>query len=278
MNGLYVVGTSWGVGTTTTSVGMIGALRGQGLRVSAFKPVEVGCSIAKGGGAVDGIPGGELSIEARRAYERLNELVGPPSMSVSTRTATEALHPADTERLAAALGEQRSLDELNSFRYSPLVAPAMAAKLAERPMSLEGLRASAERASRAGEVLVVDGSGGVMEPFAKGVLQRDLIAALGFPVLLVSTTARESINTVLLSLEVLRGAGLKVAGVVLHRREKRVRVEEAAVPLMIEMVEGDVVRGVFPYFTSEQLGNLESLGARFSTHIDVDALVRLVCP
>jgi len=277
MNGLYVVGTSWGVGTTTTSVGMIRALRGKGLKVSAFKPVEVGCSIAKEGGVVDGIPGGELSSEARRAYERLNELVGPPSISVSTKTAVEALHPADTAQLVAALEEERPLHELNPFRYSPLVSPAMAGKLAERPISLEGLIASAEVASCQGQLLVVDGSGGVMEPFAEGMLQRELIVALGFPVLLVSTTARESINAVLLSLEVLRSAGVKVAGVVLHRREKRVRAEEAAIPLMVEMVEGDIVRGVLPYFTSEQLSDLEFLGARFSTHIDMDAFVRLLC-
>lgn len=273
MKGFYVVGSSWGVGATTVSVALIRALASRGLGVSAFKPVEVGCSIAEGGGEIDGMPGGELSSEARRAYAKLNELVGPPSIAVSTKTPAASLHPADGERLAAAVGSVTSLARINRYRFSPLVCPALAAKLAERPLELQALQALAHTAAEASDLLVVDGAGGPMEPYGDALLQRHLIAALGLPVVLVGSTERDAINQVLSSLEVLRALDVEVAGVVLNRLNKGPRAEEAAVPLMIEAIAGDIVRGVLPFFSAEQLLDPEFLGVRFATHVDVEALL-----
>lgn len=273
MRGLYVVGTAPGVGTTTVSVALIRALRSRGLQLSAFKPVEVGCSIAKGGGVVDGIPGGELSVSAQRAYARLNELVGPPSIAVSTKTEPEALRPADSERLHAALDGRVPIALINCFRFSPRVSPAVAAKLAERPIGLEVLRQQAEKAAEEADLLVVDGVGGVMELLDGELKQRDLIAGLGLAVLLVSTTERNAINQVLLAREALDRCNVVTAGVVLRRMDKRPRPEEAAVPLMIEAAAGDIVRGVLPLFESSKLDDLAWLGERFEVHVDVDALI-----
>lgn len=44
MNGLFVTGTDTGVGKTRVAVALIHALRAQGLRVAAMKPVAAGCA------------------------------------------------------------------------------------------------------------------------------------------------------------------------------------------------------------------------------------------
>ena len=44
MKGLFVTGTDTGVGKTRVAVALIHALRAQGLRVAAMKPVSAGCA------------------------------------------------------------------------------------------------------------------------------------------------------------------------------------------------------------------------------------------
>jgi dethiobiotin synthase len=63
--------------------------------------------------------------------------------------------------------------------------------------------------------IVVEGAGGVLAPLAADALMVDLMARLALPVVLVARTSLGTINHTLMSLEVLRGRGLSVAGVVL---------------------------------------------------------------
>jgi dethiobiotin synthetase len=81
-----------------------------------------------------------------------------------------------------------------------------------RPPQLE---ASVRAAAREGEVLVVEGVGGLLVPIAPGYDVRDLASALGLPVLVVGRPGLGTINHTLLTLEAARTAGLRVAGVVL---------------------------------------------------------------
>ena len=61
--------------------------------------------------------------------------------------------------------------------------------------------------------LVVEGAGGVLVPFADGLLAADLFAMWGLPVILVARTALGTISHSLMSLEALRARGLTVHGV-----------------------------------------------------------------
>lgn len=63
--------------------------------------------------------------------------------------------------------------------------------------------------------LVAEGAGGLLVPFAPGLLQTDLMAALGLPVVVVARDRVGAINHTLLTLEALRARGLAVRGVAL---------------------------------------------------------------
>ena len=73
--------------------------------------------------------------------------------------------------------------------------------------------------------LIVEGAGGVMVPLNDTEFMRDLIKGLGFPVVLVASTALGTINHTLLSLEALRHTGIEVLGVVLNGDENKDNLE-----------------------------------------------------
>ena len=75
--------------------------------------------------------------------------------------------------------------------------------------------------------LVAEGAGGLLVPLAPGLLQTDLMVALGLPVVVVSRDELGTINHTLLTLEALRVRGLEVKGVVLMGGElNRAPIEE----------------------------------------------------
>lgn len=63
---------------------------------------------------------------------------------------------------------------------------------------------------------VVEGAGGLLVPLNDHALVIDLIALLGFPVILVSRSSLGTINHTLLSLEALRRRNIAIAGVVMN--------------------------------------------------------------
>jgi len=78
-----------------------------------------------------------------------------------------------------------------------------------------------------GPRLVVEGAGGLLVPLAPGLMQTDLIAALGLPVVVVARDRLGTINHTLLTLDALRRRGLDVRAVALRGGERnRAALEE----------------------------------------------------
>ncbi len=109
----------------------------------------------------------------------------------------------------AAVGAARSLP---GIRLREPVSPHLAAALEGRTLTLDAVLAPL--AGFEG-TLVVEGAGGLLVPFAPGILQTDLIAAVGLPVVVVARDRLGTINHTLLTVDALRSRGLAVAGVVL---------------------------------------------------------------
>ena len=97
-----------------------------------------------------------------------------------------------------------------AYRLRTPVSPHLAARLDGRRIELEAL--VLPPAPR----LIVEGAGGVMVPLNEDELMLDLMRRLRLPVMLVARAALGTINHTLLSVRVLREAGLEVLGVVLN--------------------------------------------------------------
>jgi dethiobiotin synthetase len=119
----------------------------------------------------------------------------------------------DTRLLADAAGEP-DLDALTPWAFPAPAAPPVAARLAQASLTLDGLAASVRRRGAAGVPVLVEGVGGLLCPLTEQETVADLVAALGLPLLVVVRRSLGTLNHTLLTLEVARRRGLRVAGVV----------------------------------------------------------------
>ena len=103
------------------------------------------------------------------------------------------------------------------YCFSPACAPHLAAKEAGVRVSLPVIERAFRRLSRAHDVVVVEGAGGVLVPLNERQTMLDLMIRLRLPVLLVARPGLGTLNHTLLSLQTLHGAGLTVLGVILNQ-------------------------------------------------------------
>ncbi len=101
---------------------------------------------------------------------------------------------------------------LERFRFDPPVSPHLASRQAAVRISLDAFELPAAPANRK---WIVEGAGGVLVPLNERDLMRDLMARIGFPVIVAARTALGTINHTLLTLAALREARLAICGVAL---------------------------------------------------------------
>jgi dethiobiotin synthetase len=118
--------------------------------------------------------------------------------------------PADGLLLARAAGTC-----LVPFTYRLPVAPAVAGRVEGNPFTLPPVRAAFDGLDA--DFCLVEGAGGLLVPFADGVLVAHIAAALGLPLLIVARASLGTINHTLLTVLAARERGLVVAGVILNR-------------------------------------------------------------
>lgn len=105
------------------------------------------------------------------------------------------------------------------YLFAPPVSPHLAARMAgvviHPQQIIDALRTHTN--SSADRTLVIEGIGGLLVPLTEdGFLLADLLQEMGFPCLLVSSSALGTINHTLLTLEAVRRRGLLLAGVVMN--------------------------------------------------------------
>jgi dethiobiotin synthetase len=176
VRGLFVTGTDTAVGKTILSAALLAAIGGENERVRAYKPVLTGLDEPAGSDADD-------------------------------------QWPRDHELLAAAAGMEP--EEVAPFRYRPAVSPHLAASLVGERIDPQTLIAGARTMACDGDVLIVEGVGGLLVPLDDGYTVRDFAVALGLPVLIAARPGLGTINHSLLSLQAARTSGLDVRAVVL---------------------------------------------------------------
>jgi dethiobiotin synthetase len=135
----------------------------------------------------------------------------------------------DTRLLANAAGDDRP-DEVTPWAFPEAAAPPVAARQDGVALTLGGLADAARRRAADGAVLLVEGVGGLLCPLTETETVADLAALLTLPLLIVTHCALGTLNHTLLTVEVARGRGLAVAGVVVSAtRPVRGLAEETAV-------------------------------------------------
>jgi dethiobiotin synthetase len=176
MRGLFITGTDTGVGKTHVACEIVRELRQAGHRVGAFKPA---CS-----GATE-------------------DAAGRPCWD-------------DLDRLRAALGWDISDEQLCPQRFLAPLAPPVAARKERRCVDLTAIGRGLEFWRSSCDILVVEGAGGLLCPLDDANTVADLAQRLQFPLVIVARLGLGTINHTLLTVEVARRRGLRIAGLVLN--------------------------------------------------------------
>jgi dethiobiotin synthetase len=123
----------------------------------------------------------------------------------------------DGARLARAAGDDRPLSIVAPITLPHPSAPVVAARRIGQRIDLESLDASVRDASRAHDVLLVEGAGGLLVPITERVSFDGLFARWALDLVVVAANRLGVINYVRLTLSAARVAGLRVRAVVLNQ-------------------------------------------------------------
>jgi dethiobiotin synthetase len=176
--GLFITGTGTGVGKTVVAAGILRWLRGRGIDAVPVKPVQTGGLSVKGGLAAPDLEFC-LSTAGIQAPESRVALMAP-------------------------------------YIYSTACSPHLAGRIRGEYPKIAHIQTCVETLSSSCDMVVVEGAGGVMVPLDEQSTMLDLMDSLNFPVVLVALAGLGTINHTLLSIQVLRTAGLKILGVVFN--------------------------------------------------------------
>ena len=176
VRGVFVTGTGTGVGKTLVAAGLLKAFRNSGVSALPVKPVQTGCP------RIDG------------------KLLAP-----------------DLEfclKISDLLPGEHLMDLMCPFRYSHACSPHLAGRMTGVYPDVETVIGKMDKLSDSCDFLVAEGAGGVLVPLNNSEKMLDLMVELSWPVVLVARGDLGTINHSLLSLSVLKNAGLRVAAVV----------------------------------------------------------------
>jgi dethiobiotin synthetase len=129
----------------------------------------------------------------------------------------EGLVSEDAEFLAHCADAPGPLDLICPQRYAEPLAPAVAAERAGQPPDWGAIDRSIVEISAASDVIIIEGVGGAMAPLDAKHTVLDLARWLKLPAIVVARPNLGTINHTLLTVNALRAANVKVAGVVVNR-------------------------------------------------------------
>jgi dethiobiotin synthetase len=167
-HGIFITGTSTGVGKTIVAAGLLRLLARQGIRAVGLKPVASGA-----------------------------EPIGPQGV----------LRNTDALELQAAASIQLTYEEVNPWVFGPAIAPHIAAKEAGQPIVLDAMTGWYRRVSAGAEVALVEGAGGWRVPLHPRGFLSDLPEALGMDAILVVGLTLGCLNHARLTAEAIARSG-----------------------------------------------------------------------
>jgi len=209
--GYFITGTDTGVGKTAITAAILRLLRTRGVNAATMKPVQTGAVLCDG-------------------------LWMAPDL---------ALHHAGAEFRPPAA----HLRLMQPYCYEPACSPHLAGRMAGHYPDLAQIEAKARELLHLYKVLLIEGAGGIYAPLTETETTLDLMRRLAMPVILVARRGLGTINHTLLSLNVLRHAGLSVAGVIFNETEN----------LPIDFIRADNPRAVEIFGRVPILGNMDFL-------------------
>jgi dethiobiotin synthetase len=129
----------------------------------------------------------------------------------------EGLVSEDAEFLASAAHGRHALDLICPQRFVAPLAPAIAAQRERSSVDWNVVEKSMAFMARDSDLMLVEGAGGILVPMDEKHFVIDVMRWLGYPAIVVARPGLGTINHTLLTVGLLRAAGIEVAGVVINK-------------------------------------------------------------
>ena len=198
MRGLFVTGTSTGVGKTAVAAGLAWALRRQRINVGVMKPFAT----------------------ANRTFSKKYR-----SRDAALLAKAAGVHDTDSELNPF----------FYSLAASPLVASQLRR---EPSASVEKALQALESLAKKHDFMIVEGIGGIMVPLTKHESLADFATRVGLPTVIVSTPLLGTINHTLLTVMACKEFGINVRGIIVNKMPKKPSMVEQKAPEVMEMLTG----------------------------------------
>ena len=123
----------------------------------------------------------------------------------------------------------------SSYLLEIPAAPMVSADVEDVVIEKNIIKKDYEELSKTCDIVIVEGAGGLMVPFAKDFLAADIAKMFNMPVLIVAKPDLGTINHTLLTIEFAKKKGLKIAGVVINNYpENTTDVAIKTAPMIIQ--------------------------------------------
>ena len=185
------------------------------------------------------------------------------------------LYPDDAMRLAGYAQSKLPIETVCPYRFSPPVAPSVAAEQAGVTIQPERIVKVFQTIAGQHEVTLVEGAGGLLVPLVGRYAFADLARDLGIPILVVVGSKLGALNHTLLTLHCIEARGLPLAGYILNHPTQ---TADDAIKTNVATLAGltDVpCRGIIPHLAlSEDIDrDCKILSELFATAVDLPGLL-----
>ena len=206
MRGIFITGTSTGVGKTMVAAGLAWALRKRRIDVGVMKPFAT----------------------ANRVFSKQYR-----SQDAAILAKASQVNDADSELNPF----------FYSIAGSPLVASQLRH---EPPVSIQRALQTLQNLCRKHDFLIAEGIGGIMVPLTQKESVASFVRRTQLPLLIVSTSKLGTINHTLLTVMACREFGLNIRGIIMNKMSKKPDMVEQKTVEVIERLTDMKVLAVLP--------------------------------
>jgi len=172
----------------------------------------------------------------------------------------EGIISEDTEFLTACANSNLPLSTITPVGYATPAAPIVSAEQEKRAIDFDAIISAYNEILQNSDFLLVEGIGGIRVPLTTEIDLLDLAAEFKLPVIIVARPTLGTINHTLMTIDCLRAAELKIAGVIINGFDAtEATVAQESAEQIIPRCSGVDILAVVPYDETADIGN-QSLG------------------
>ena len=135
-----------------------------------------------------------------------------------------------------------SIDEINPIRFKEPLAPYSAKKHEKVKIDIPKIKRHVNSLRKWKDITFVEGLGGVLVPIKKDYFVSDLIKDLNIPCIIIARAGLGTINHTMMTIKILRKAGIKITGIILNGYKGN-ELSERTNAEVIEELSGEKVIG-----------------------------------